>query len=305
MPRLASAGWIAALCLAACAGGSGDEPAAPDDAQDDASDADAATDDAALEVATSDANDAGPQGDSEADAPTIDAPVPIDRSKCVASPDALGLTHRVAKGSAGGSMSYVAFAPASYDPRTALPLVIALHGAGDKSDNYFAAIWQGTAASKGLLVVTPEASTPAGPGFTWSGSDANLILDVVDDFERCYSVDPKRRLINGFSAGGIMAYLIGIEAADQFAGVMIASSDFDSAQALAGKKLLPAPWKIPVAHTHGVTDMNFPIAYARKGRDELLAAGHVVHWHEFDGGHTTTAAFAATMYDDLAASVAP
>jgi len=37
----------------------------------------------------------------------------------------------------------------------------------------------------------------------------------------------------------------------------------------------------------------------------MLAAGHTVYWHEFAGGHTTNAGFAATMYDDLASSTAP
>jgi predicted esterase len=69
--------------------------------------------------------------------------------------------------------------------------------------------------------------------------------------------------------------------------------------------LPPAPWKIPVSHHHGTLDMNFPIDTARAGRDRLLAAGHTVSWHEFDGGHTTTPAFALVRWDDLASSRAP
>ena len=51
--------------------------------------------------------------------------------------------------------------------------------------------------------------------------------------------------------------------------------------------------------------MNFPIMYARQGRDRLMAAGHTVYWHEFDGGHTTTPAYAATMIQDLMGSRSP
>lgn len=69
--------------------------------------------------------------------------------------------------------------------------------------------------------------------------------------------------------------------------------------------LLPAAWKIPVSHHHGLTDTNFPIDTARAGRDRLLAAGHTVHWHELDGGHTTNAAMALVRWDDLASSRAP
>lgn len=102
-----------------------------------------------------------------------------------------------------------------------------------------------------------------------------------------------------------MAYLLGLASAETFAGVSIASANEGSAEALFGGSLLPATWKIPVSHFHGVDDLNFTIASARAGRDKLLAAGHTVHWHEFTGGHSTKAADAAQRYDDLASSKAP
>ena len=75
-----------------------------------------------------------------------------------------------------------------------------------------------------------------------------------------------------------------------------------SAEAFSGRRLLPAPWTIPLSQFHGTMDMNFPIAGARMGRDRLIAAGHMVYWHEFDGGHTTNAMYSLTMFDDLASS---
>ena len=85
----------------------------------------------------------------------------------------------------------------------------------------------------------------------------------------------------------------------------IASADLNTAEAIIGHALLPAPWKIPVSHFHGTQDMNFPIMYAIAGKDRLIAAGHPFYWHPFDGGHTTNPTDALTMYQDLAASVAP
>jgi predicted esterase len=246
--------------------------------------------------------------DAAPEAPVDAGPDPTDRSKCTVDPDKLGVTHRTAKASTGsGSMKYVGFAPPGYDPKTPLSLVVALHGAGDTMDNYFTVIWQGNATTKKFLVVTPEGSASLPPGYTWYGSDANLILDVMDDFAKCYSVDPKRRIIHGFSAGGIMAYLIGLEAAELFAGISISSADLSSAEAVAGMKLVPgvAKWLIPLSQTHGVSDTNFPIADARAGRDRMVAAGHTVYWHEFAGGHTTSATLVEMTYDDLASSRAP
>ena len=286
---------FAAICCAACGSSSTDTlPTAE------------AGDDTAVAAETSadvldDASD-GADPDVALDAPPADTgPDPTDRSKCTVDPDKAGITKRTA---AKGSMTYIGFAPTSYDAKTPLSLVIALHGAGDTNSNYIN-LWQGHATTKKFLLVVPEGTSSVGPGFTWNSGDKSKILGVIDDFATCYSVDPKRRIIHGFSAGGIMAYYIGLDSAPLFAGISIASANLGSAEAIAGKKLLPAKWLIPVSHFHGISDTNFPIATARAGRDQLLAAGHKVYWHEFPGGHTTNAVDDGTMYDDLASSTAP
>jgi poly(3-hydroxybutyrate) depolymerase len=234
----------------------------------------------------------------------VDTGPSLDRSKCTASPDAVGLTSRTIPG-----MKYVSYVPATYDKTKASRLLLALHGAGDTGNNYLAAIWKSNADARNFIVIAPDGSSPVsgGPpgGNTWNTSDGNHILDTIDDVSACYSIDAKHIVIDGFSAGGIFAYALGLQAAELFSGISIASSNLGSAEAISGKSLVPAAWKIPVSHHHGLTDMNFPIDTARAGRDKLLAAGHKVDWHEFDGGHTTTAAFALVRWDDLATSTAP
>jgi poly(3-hydroxybutyrate) depolymerase len=234
----------------------------------------------------------------------VDTGPSLDRSKCTASPDAVGLTSRAIPG-----MKYVSYVPATYDETKASRLLLALHGAGDTANNYLAAIWKSNADARNFIVIAPDGSSPVsgGPpgGNTWNTSDGNRILDTIDDVSACYSIDAKHVVIDGFSAGGIFAYALGLQAAELFSGISIASSNLGSAEAISGKSLVPAAWKIPVSHHHGVSDMNFPIDTARAGRDKLLAAGHEMHWHEFDGGHTTTAAFALVRWDDLASSTAP
>jgi polyhydroxybutyrate depolymerase len=246
------------------------------------------------------APDAGP--DSSADA----GPDLTDRSQCKADPDKIGVTTRMVKTASNGTMTYVGYAPAGYDKTKPTPLVISLHGAGDTAANYFSIIWQGNADARGFLVLSPEGSAPLGPGFTYDTSDLDPIVnEILSDFTACYTIDPKRHIIHGFSAGGVLSYLVGLELAQIFSGISISSADLGTAEYYAGMPLLPAPWKIPVSQFHGLTDPNFPIDAARMGRDRLLAAGHQVYWHEFNGGHTTTAAFALQMYDDLAGSMAP
>lgn len=240
--------------------------------------------------------DAGAGGDAGED--------PTDRSRCTAMPDVTGTTTRTVTLD-GDSMQYVAYVPTSYDPAEPQDVLLALHGAGDVASNYLAVVWRANADARGFLVVAPEGSCAAGSGNTWCMNDPNLALAALEDLEACYTTNPHRRIMHGFSAGGILAYLIGLQVAEAFAGISIAAANLGSAQAISSVPLLPADWLIPVSHFHGTSDTNFPIDSARAGRDQLEAAGHTVYWHEFDGGHTTNATHALTMWDDLASSMAP
>jgi poly(3-hydroxybutyrate) depolymerase len=296
---------VAIALLAGCSsesgGGVASNAALPDAAGDSHTGSDATHGDAPAADAI--APDASAPDAAIPDA--ADAAFTPDRTKCTADPDKTGVTNRQLAAGAK-TMTYVGFAPSSYDPFVPLTVVLSLHGAGDTAGNYFSVVWQGNAEARGFLVISPEGTAPVGSGYTYNTSDLEPIVNqVVDDFSACYSVHPNRRILHGFSAGGILAYLVGLQAADFFAGLSISAADLGTAEYYFGKSLLPAAWKIPVSHTHGLSDANFPITAARAGRDKLLAAGHTVYWHEFAGGHTTNAAYALQMYDDLALSTAP
>jgi poly(3-hydroxybutyrate) depolymerase len=270
--------------FAAC---SGDSSNPNDDASTDVS---SATDSPqASDVVTT--KDGAPV-DAAADAPA--------KPPCTANANKTGFTSRTAQGNA-----YVAYVPATYDPKTLWPLVVALHGAGDTAQNYLNVIWKANADADGFIVIAPEGTAPLGSGFTWNGSDETLILAAAQDVYACYAIDPKKEIMHGFSAGGIMAYMIGLDHAQLFSGISISSADLGSAEAIYGGNLLPSAWKIPVSHFHGTQDQNFPISYAIAGMNTLTDAGHTFYWHPFDGGHTTTPQFANTMYNDLKSSTAP
>ncbi len=301
----------ASVVLAGCSSAEGalEDPCdggvcSPTDASSDVGSGDAATESSTPDTRPADAAavDTAIADTRPTDTAVADTKPSLDRSQCALDPDKVGATTRQMPTK---PQKYVAYVPATYDKNKASPIVLALHGAGDVATNYLAAVWKTNADARGFVVIAPDGSCAAGPGNTWCSDDGNPILAALDDFEKCYSVDPKRRIVDGFSAGGIMAYAIGLQAATSFAGISITAANLGSAEALSGKKLLPAPWKIPVSHHHGTMDMNFTIASARTGRDQLLAAGHTVFWHEFDGGHTTNAAFALVRWDDLATSRAP
>src|SRR6476620_2655372 len=91
-------------------------------------------------------SDAEPEAEADADADAeaeaevaIDTAPTIDRSKCVADADKVGLTTRPVPGKA---TTYLADVPATYDKTKPTTLVIALHGAGDTASNYLNVVWR-------------------------------------------------------------------------------------------------------------------------------------------------------------------
>lgn len=248
------------------------------------------------------AKDSGTDAVAANDAPAVvDSAVPFDASKPLCKIDAhkKGLTQRTAMN------AYLAYVPASYDMNKPTSLVVALHGAGDTASNYLQAIWKNNADTRGFVVIVPEASQAYSGGFTWLGGDDATIAAALADVQTCYSIDGKRVLLDGFSAGGTMAYFVGLSRAQLFAGIGVAASTLGSGEYVNGGSLLPAPWKVPVSHFHGDSDPNFPIAQALAGINKLKAAGHTTYWHPFTGGHTTSAPDALARYDDLKSSTAP
>jgi hypothetical protein len=111
---------------------------------------------------------------------------------CTADAHKVGLTTRTAKG-----RKYLSYAPASYKPGTLVPLVVALHGAGDTNTNYLNAMWKANADAKGFIVIVPEGGSIAGPGFTWNTGDRTVILATIDDVRPCYDLEPKKTSSKG------------------------------------------------------------------------------------------------------------
>jgi poly(3-hydroxybutyrate) depolymerase len=247
--------------------------------------------------------DAGP--DAGIDAGPVDAGIDAGPTSpyghdCSSQQDATGFVHRT--GAIGGDQTvhdYYTYVPLSYDGGTPIALVVSLHGAGDTATN-FLQLWQTNADQKGFMVLLPEASSPLAGGFTWNIADTHVVYGAIADIEHCYNTELHHHILHGFSAGGIIAYIVGLSQADRFSGLAIASSDLGTAEYYHGGRLLPSAWAIPASIFHGEQDPNFPFVVSGEGsRDALVDAGHVVYFHPFMGGHTSNAADSLQMYEDL------
>lgn len=127
---------------------------------------------------------------------------------------------------------YTVYIPRNYDPSRSYPLMIVLHG-GSSNGNLFLGVVLGNNMSwlqypkflwdnfqpkwsPDWIVVSPD-------GFgqvLWRWMGEADVLDVIDDVQRNYNVDPDQIVLSGLSNGGIGAHNIGMRHAWRFSTVM-------------------------------------------------------------------------------------
>jgi phospholipase/carboxylesterase len=187
--------------------------------------------------------------------------------------------------------------PADFDPAKKYPLVIGLHGYGDKADN-FTKIWK-RFDKPGFIFAAPETPYPfvdgGDVGYSWgtdaagdttSASAARLlteeyVLRVADAVAGRYGVD--KTFLLGFSQGCGLAYEVGIRHSRRFAGIICFGGWLDTtwvkpAAVLAAKDL-------PVFSGHAKDDRVVEYKSATEARAILKKAGYRVEAFDFIGGH--------------------
>lgn len=123
--------------------------------------------------------------------------------------------------------------PAATLPGEPRPLVVFLHGAGERGTNNFAQVngnidnLLDVAQQRGALLYAPQAS-----GSWVPSSRTTLVMDMVDQALSTYNVDPNRLYVTGLSMGGGGTWNMLSRYDDRFAaGVPIAgvrpAGDFD------------------------------------------------------------------------------
>jgi polyhydroxybutyrate depolymerase len=153
--------------------------------------------------------------------------------------------------SGGRERTYRLFVPASYDGRTALPLVLDLHGSGGTAEGQAGTSrFEALAASAGFAVATLQAGTE---GNRWNvpvtgdrPDDVQYVSDVIDHVAARVCTDRTRVYATGFSGGARMSSLLACRLNDRIAAVA----------PMAGLRWPgPCPGRaIPVLTFHGLAD---------------------------------------------------
>lgn len=191
------------------------------------------------------------------------------------------------------TLRYRLLLPAFYDPSKQYPLVIFLHGGGERGNNnesqlnhggrvftndsimlnYPAIVvfpqgarhsrW-GTAklrkdsTTKGFLITYPKDLPPR--------KDMELVMDLIPELEATYAIDKKRLYVGGLSLGGIGTYELVYRMPDIFAAAFVMCGAGDTANA---KKMNGTSWWI----FNGQKDSAIYVEHAIAMSDALKAAG--------------------------------
>jgi phospholipase/carboxylesterase len=175
----------------------------------------------------------------------------------------------------GGFSLYV---PETWDGRTAMSLVVALHG-GHGHGRDFLWSWLREARAREALVLAPTSESR-----TWSlmGTDADAprLVRMVESVAERYPVDRTRVLLTGMSDGATYALMQGAREGTPFTHLAPACGVLHP-MLLAGSAL-HALRDRPIYLIHGALDWMFPVETTRLAREVLTAAGARLVYREIE-----------------------
>lgn len=172
---------------------------------------------------------------------------------------------------------YLVILPENYDPAKKLPLLLFLHGAGERGDDLQVVKKHGPfkELQKGELqaiLVAPQC--PAGEGW-----NAEVLSGLLDEVEKEYAVDKSRIYVTGLSMGGYGSWAVASFSPDRFAAVAPICGGGNPEDA---KKLV----NVPLWAFHGDQDTAVTLAKGQAMIDSLKEAGGNPKFTVYEGvGH--------------------
>ncbi len=183
-------------------------------------------------------------------------------------------------------MPYRLFTPPAAQQGQTYPLVLFLHGAGERGeDNYYQVashidgLIEATQSSayESFLLAPQLTDFPGGPRRWTSSSPFDRTIELLTQIVQTYPVDPTRIYITGLSMGGIGTFEYMAEYPSLFAAAVPMSGGGDPGTASLIKD-------IPLWVFHGAMDQTVPVQYSRDMVNAITAAGGSPMYTELPNG---------------------
>jgi predicted peptidase len=202
----------------------------------------------------------------------------------------------------GQTYKYQIFVAPSYTPGQRWPVILFLHGAGERGSDGYVQTQVGLAPAIRqnpsrfpVIAVFPQAPAES----SWTGTIARVALAALDKTMREYQTDPTRVYLTGLSMGGNGTWYIAYRNSKRFAAIAPICS-WVSPQIWKVDPVVPADSgehfaalarqlrQVPTWIFHGEVDPVVPVDEARKAFAALQAAGAPVQYTEVPGtGHNS------------------
>lgn len=191
------------------------------------------------------------------------------------------------------NFAYCLWVPPEYSADKAWPVILFLHGSGERGDDGLLQtdVGIGTAIRRNrhfgqALVVMPQCRRD----HLWDGVMADMALKCVEQTSREYHLDPDRVYLTGLSLGGYGAWTMGARLSHQLAAVAPVCGFWGRPnvplQTEAMQHELQNLAKLPIWAFHGKLDKSVPVERTRELVAAVKLAGGDVRYTEFaDGEH--------------------
>jgi predicted peptidase len=130
----------------------------------------------------------------------------------------------VIPGGKTNTLQYLLYLPKAYETNrtTQWPLLLFLHGSGERTTNLFDVSWHGPPKlirenhDLPFIVISPQCP----PGKWWDNATLTAsLLALLDDIQKQYRVDTNRTYLTGLSMGGSGTWNLGLKYPERFAAI--------------------------------------------------------------------------------------
>jgi predicted esterase len=190
-----------------------------------------------------------------------------------------GFLTRAYEGDDGATFNYAVFVPFDYAADRPFPLILFLHGSGERGaqgrkylDTTFPAALRKRQDTFGFIAVCPQ-----GHSDDWhiGGEDVTAAMRILETVRKEYNVDPKRIYLSGVSSGGVGVWNLAAAYPDLWAAIVpVATGPCDPGQA-------PRIAKLPCWCFHNAMDEVCPPSIPRRMVVALRDAGGTPRYTEF------------------------